>query len=111
MESFWRTVGHRRTDGHCYQPHSDVVHVYLFSYPGLPYYCLHDPCFLDEHEAVYIGGKEKSVAVFVESDYTICLLVIYAGSSVKASIFISPPSLFQNRKQQIKGTPALVADS
>ena len=67
MESLWCALRHWRTNGHCYQSHSHVVHVHFLSYTRLSYYHLHDPCFLDEYEAVHFSGEEKSIAVFIVS--------------------------------------------
>jgi len=63
MEAVWRLCRNRGPDGHRPHPNQNMVYLYLFSYDGIAADRLFHPGFLDEHQAVYTGGQEKSVMV------------------------------------------------
>lgn len=70
MEGLWCVLGHWRPNGHCHVPHSHVVHVYFFPHPWFSHYYLHGAGVLDEHEALYFSGEEKSIAVLVSRPFS-----------------------------------------
>ena len=65
MADFWSVHRDRREDGYSYLANSNMVRLHIFPNVGIAPDHLFHTCFLDEHEALYLSCKEKSVEVFV----------------------------------------------
>ena len=72
MECFWRLYSHWQPDGYRYKQDPAIFHVHLYPDDGLPYYYLHGIGFLEKYAEIYLGGKAKSVVLFVNSGGIIC---------------------------------------
>ena len=61
-------LGHRGEDGYCRLPDPDLVYLHLFSHYGVAADCLFRPGILDEYQAVYSFGPQKSVEISVGAE-------------------------------------------
>lgn len=66
MESLWRMCSHWQQAGYCYSTYPPVVHLHIFSHTGFAHCALHDPCFLDEYQALYLDAPPQSAEMAVD---------------------------------------------
>lgn len=65
MEGLWGVLGYRRKNGCGHIAHKALVHLHFLPHHGLPGYCIHGTCFLDELKAIYIAAEKKSAEMAV----------------------------------------------
>lgn len=63
MEGLWRMFSHWRKAGSSLFPYQALVYLYFVSYAWLPYYSVHGPRLLDEHETLHPDDQEEPCKV------------------------------------------------
>lgn len=65
MERFRCMCRDWQSNGYCYQQDPAILYVYFPAHLRISYHYLYGPRFLAKYAQVYLGGKKKSLVLFI----------------------------------------------
>lgn len=66
MERLWRLYRNRSKTGNFNQQDPAIFYLHIYSYDGVACYYLYGTGFLEKYAKIYLGGKEKSLVLFID---------------------------------------------